>query len=135
MNTILERDIERKLKNMVRKYGGRCLKWVSPGESGVPDRIVLLPGGRVIFAEIKRPIGGKLSELQKLWAKRLTDLGFQHWVLWSHEDLELFKEVELDKVAVRQDEEKSCGICKYGHIAEYAAPCGYCEEHSEWVRR
>ena len=91
----LEKDIEKKLRKTVAKYGGHCLKWVCPGWSGVPDRIVVLPGGRIVFVETKRPEGGKLDELQKWWAKRLIDLGFKHWVVWDNEDLQLFEEVEL----------------------------------------
>ena len=59
--TELERDIERALVSMVKRRGGLCLKWVCPGFAGVPDRIILLPGARVIFAEIKRPKGGRVS--------------------------------------------------------------------------
>ena len=44
-----ERDIEKKMLNAVRKMGGEAFKWVSPGNDGVPDRIVMLPGGRLIF--------------------------------------------------------------------------------------
>lgn len=88
--TPLEKDIEKKLREMVEKRGGLCLKWVCPGWAGVPDRIILLPGGRVIFAELKRPKGGKLSKLQKWWAKKLTDLGFSCWVIWDADDLGLF---------------------------------------------
>lgn len=91
----LEKDIEKKLRKMVERHGGVCLKWVCPGWSGVPDRIVLLPGGQIIFVETKRPKGGTLSHLQKWWAKRLKDLGFKHWVIWTEADLSLFKQVEL----------------------------------------
>ena len=93
--TPLEKDIEKKLRLSVTKHGGHCLKWVCPGWSGVPDRIVLLPGGRVVFAELKRPKGGKLNALQKWWAKTLIDLGFQHYTIWDLEDLRLFEEIEL----------------------------------------
>ena len=93
--TKLERDIEQKLRRKVEKYGGQCLKWVCPGWSGVPDRIVLLPGGRIVFVETKRPKGGAVSELQKWWAKRLVDLGFAHWIIWDDEELELFEKLEL----------------------------------------
>lgn len=75
--TTLEKDIEKKLRRMVEKRGGLCLKWVCPGWSGVPDRIILLPGGRIIFVELKRPTGGKLSELQKWWLEKLRSLGFK----------------------------------------------------------
>lgn len=91
----LEKQIEQTLVNMVRKHGGLCLKWVCPGWAGVPDRIILLPGGRCIFAELKRPKGGTLSSRQKWWGKKLTDLGFRCWVLRDFDDLGRFATVEL----------------------------------------
>ena len=86
--TQLEKDIEQKLIDMVQDYGGLCLKWVCPGWSGVPDRIILLPGGRVIFAETKRPKGGKLSKLQQWWLDRLRNMGFSVHVVWNEQDVE-----------------------------------------------
>ena len=78
---VLEKEIEQKLVAMVKRHGGLCLKWTCPGWSGVPDRICLLPGGRVIFVETKRPAGGKRGEMQKWWARKLSELGFVHrWV-------------------------------------------------------
>lgn len=73
---VLERELEARLTRAVRARGGLCLKWVSPGASGVPDRIVLLPGGQVVFVELKRPRGGRVSALQRYWARELTRLGF-----------------------------------------------------------
>lgn len=93
--TELERDIERKLRIMVEDRRGLCLKWVCPGWAGVPDRIVLLAGGRVVFVELKRPFGGRLSKLQKWWHKKLLDLGFQVWVVWDQEDLNSFERAAL----------------------------------------
>lgn len=89
--TPLEKDIEKALGRMVRKYGGLCLKWICPGFAGVPDRIVLLPDGKVIFIELKRPKGGQLSTRQVWWMKKLQALGFDHWVIWDHDDLQLFR--------------------------------------------
>jgi hypothetical protein len=71
----LEKEIEGKLVAEVEKEGGYCLKFVSPGHSGVPDRIVFLPGGHVKLIEVKRP-NGKLSALQKVWKRRFERLGF-----------------------------------------------------------
>jgi hypothetical protein len=93
--TQLEKDIEKKLVDVVRQHGGLCLKWVCPGWAGVPDRIVLLPGGRVIFVELKRPKGGQMSSRQVWWMKKLRALGFKHWVIWNFEDLGLFNKIEL----------------------------------------
>lgn len=91
--TPLEKDIEQKLRVMVERHGGLCLKWVCPGWAGVPDRIVLLPGGRVVFVELKRPKGGQLSKLQLWWADKLRQLGFEWWAIWSEYELHRFKQV------------------------------------------
>lgn len=82
-----ERDIERALVGMVKRNGGLCLKWVCPGWSGVPDRIILLPGGRVLFAETKRPQGGRVAPLQAWWADQLRRLGFRHVWIYRREDI------------------------------------------------
>lgn len=52
---MLERDIEKALCERVKVLGGLCEKFVSPGRRRVPDRIITLPGGRIIFVECKRP--------------------------------------------------------------------------------
>ncbi len=96
--TELERDIEQKLRRMVERRGGWCLKWVCPGWSGVPDRIILLPRGRVIFVETKRPKGGRLSRLQEKWHDWLVELGFEVWTIWNHDDLEVFHRGVLEEV-------------------------------------
>lgn len=67
--------IERRLVSTVRAMGGICAKWVSPGLDGVPDRIVLLPGSRVGFVELKAP-GKDLRPLQKKRKSQLEALGF-----------------------------------------------------------
>ena len=87
---LLEKDIERKLVEMVKRCGGMCLKWVCPGWSGVPDRIVLLPGARVIFAELKRP-GGQPTRIQKWWANKLRSLGFMHIYIKTAADVDLLE--------------------------------------------
>lgn len=96
--TELEKDIERKLRTLVARHGGLCLKWVCPGWAGVPDRIVLLPGGRIVFVELKRPKGGRLSKLQEKWHDWLVELGFEVWTIWSHDDLEAFHRGVLEEV-------------------------------------
>ena len=82
-----ESDIEKRIKQRVEKAGGRCLKWVSPGFTGVPDRIIILPGGRIIFAEIKRP-GEKPRPRQRRVAQILKGLGCEVVVLDGPDQLE-----------------------------------------------
>lgn len=77
-----ERDIERRLVRAIQKLGGLCPKWVSPGWDGVPDRIVLLPGGRIAFAELKAP-GKKPRPLQVRRKGQLEALGFKVYVIDS----------------------------------------------------
>lgn len=69
-----ERDIEKYLREEVKAIGGRAYKFVSPGNAGVPDRIVVLPGGRVVFVELKAP-GKKPTKLQLAQQRRLQALG------------------------------------------------------------
>ena len=47
-----EAGIEQRIVSVVKSKGGLCLKWVSPGYTGVPDRIAILPGGRVVFKRV-----------------------------------------------------------------------------------
>lgn len=81
-----EKSIEQKLSLMVKKRGGICPKWVSPGFDGVPDRIVLLPEGCVAFVEVKAP-GKKPRPLQIARHKLLTRLGFKVFVLDAEEQI------------------------------------------------
>jgi len=78
---LLESRIENKLKTEIDKLGGKAYKFIS-GENGVPDRLVLLPGGKAIFVELKRP-GEKPRKLQLLNHKRLRTLGFDVRVIDS----------------------------------------------------
>lgn len=81
-----EKDIERKLVSAVRAAGGLAPKWVAPGLDGVPDRIILLPGGRIAFAELKAP-GGKPRPLQEVRIGQLRKLGFRVYVIDSIEQI------------------------------------------------
>lgn len=75
-----EKEIEHKLTQEVKKQGGICPKFVSPGFDGMPDRIILLPDGKSAFAEVKSP-SKKPRALQITRHKLLRDLGFKVYVL------------------------------------------------------
>ncbi len=75
-----EKTSEQKLTLMVKAAGGIAPKFVSPGYDGMPDRIVLLPGGRMAFVEVKAP--GKVPRpLQEARHLMLRKLGFKVFVL------------------------------------------------------
>lgn len=84
-----EKDIENILVAEVKKLGGRAYKWVSPGNDGVPDRIVILPGERPYFVELKSETG-RLSALQKVQVGRLKDLKQQVFVVKGIDGLSQF---------------------------------------------
>ena len=71
-----ESYVERELTTEVKKRGGLAVKFVSPGFDGVPDRLVLFPGGKVAFVELKAP-GKKMRPLQVRRAGQLRMLGFR----------------------------------------------------------
>lgn len=81
-----ERSIEQKLVSEVKKRGGICPKWVSPGFDGVPDRIVLLPGRHIGFVEVKAP-GEKPRVLQVSRHKLLARLGFHTHIIDGKEQI------------------------------------------------
>ena len=70
-----EKTIETKLVQAVKMMGGLAPKFVSPGLDGVPDRIVLLPGGKAAFIELKAD-GKKMRPLQVRRKRQLEALGF-----------------------------------------------------------
>lgn len=85
----MEKDIERYLVKSIEKFGGKCYKWVSPNANGVPDRIVLLPKGIIIFVELK-DYRGRVSQVQKIQHKIIQNLGFQVYILNSKERVKEF---------------------------------------------
>lgn len=86
---MLEKEIEKYLVAECKKMGGKAFKFVSPGNSGVPDRIVVFPGGKIGFAEIKRP-GGKTTALQDRQIDSLRRMGCFVDVVDSIEAVDLF---------------------------------------------
>ena len=75
-----EKKIEQNLALMVKRRGGICPKFVSPGYDGMPDRIVLMQNGRMAFVEVKAP-GKSPRPLQAQRHKQLSALGFKVYVL------------------------------------------------------
>lgn len=75
-----ESRIERHLRVSVKKMGGMAVKFTSPGLDGVPDRIVLLPGRKIAFVELKAP-GKKPRPLQEKRMRQLMSLGFPVYVI------------------------------------------------------
>ena len=89
-----EKSVERRLVKAVRDSGGLALKFVSPGMAGVPDRLVLFPGGRLAFCEVKAP-GKKPRPLQAHRMAQLRELGFRVYAVDSMEKIgEMIREIQ-----------------------------------------
>ena len=84
-----EKIVEAKLRDGVKALGGVAYKWVSPGNVGVPDRMVVLPGGVVHFIELKRE-GGKPTRMQKVQSARLRALGADCAVVYGLAGVETY---------------------------------------------
>ena len=84
-----EKQVESWLVESIKKIGGRAYKWTSPGNAGVPDRIVLLPGERIIFVELKTD-SGRLTKIQQIQIRRIRELGFRCEVIHGRKEAEEF---------------------------------------------
>lgn len=82
-----ENKIEAYLRDKVKHAGGIAYKFESPGNAGVPDRLVLLPGGRTVFVELKAR-GRKPTPLQLVQHKRIQALGHEVRVIDSREQVD-----------------------------------------------
>ena len=96
---MLEKFIEQKLVGLVRREGGLCPKFVSPGSDGWPDRIVLMPGGKLAFVELKAP-QGRLRPIQVQRHAQLRDLGFLVYVI--NDPAQIPEVLELLKAKTRR---------------------------------
>ena len=93
----IEKDVEERLRKGVEKAGGKCWKWVSPGNAGVPDRIVTIDG-RTIFIELKTDTG-RVRPTQKVQIRNLQKCGQDVRVLKGMKDVEEFlKELFIREV-------------------------------------
>ncbi len=86
-----ESAIEAKLVRMVRDRGGLCYKFVSPGNPGVPDRIVITPDGKTIYAELKTEVG-RLAAIQKWQISEMQKRGMDVRVLKGLPEVRAFVE-------------------------------------------
>lgn len=86
-----ESSIESKLVRMVRERGGLCFKFVSPGNPGVPDRIVITPAGRTVYVELKTEVG-RLAAIQKWQHEELRKRGADVRTLKGLEQVKAFVE-------------------------------------------
>lgn len=94
-----ERQIEKILVDEVKKLGGRAYKWTSPGNNGVPDRIVFLPGHTAYFVELKTD-AGELSPLQRIQVDRLKGLGQKVWVAKGVDGVsQFFQDIGLESIS------------------------------------
>lgn len=95
---MLEKEIESYLVRSVKSVGGIAYKFVSPSNRGVSDRVVCLPDGTTHFIELKRP-GGKMSPLQRIFARDMAVLNQNYECLWSKEEVDRWI---LDRINTKQ---------------------------------
>ncbi|MBN6205558.1 VRR-NUC domain-containing protein [Ralstonia pickettii] len=84
-----EKDIETYLRKEVKKAGGKAYKFESPGNDGVPDRIVVFPNNNIFFVELKAP-GKKPRPLQLKQMRDLKKFGCKVYVFDSKERVDHF---------------------------------------------
>lgn len=82
---MLEKEIENYFVWTVETLGGKAYKFKSPMQRGVADRIACMPNGETWFVELKRPKGGRLAPLQKLFKEEVESLQQQYALFWSKE--------------------------------------------------
>ena len=84
---MLEKQVEAYFKKVVEQLGGKSYKFISPAHRGVADRVACLPNGDCWFVEIKTD-GGRLSELQKVFAEDMVRLSQNYACLWNKDDID-----------------------------------------------
>lgn len=91
-----ESTLERRLVREVERIGGLAPKFVSPGNNGVNDRLVILSGGVTVYVEMKAP-GKPLRPLQARWKRMLQERGHQFYKIDSVEDIDRFIQEVMPK--------------------------------------
>ena len=95
---ILERDVESYLSRRVKQLGGRCDKFIPDNNNGMPDRIVMLPGGVLVWVETKRCDTEDARKLQKMQHRKLRRLGQRVEVIHTKEAVDaLLDELRAEK--------------------------------------
>jgi hypothetical protein len=89
---VREESVETHLFRAVKAARGLCVKLSPLGVVGIPDRLVLLPGGRVAFVECKKPKGSKTARLQIFWCDKLRAMGFMSVFVFTKEDVDKLME-------------------------------------------
>jgi len=112
--------IEHKLVSAVKAMGGIAPKFVSPGYDGMPDRLILLPGGKIAFVEVKA-MGRKPRPLQLHRHEILRRLGFKVCVLDDEKqitpilaELESCEEAESLSATDAAKPRRLCGLTAIG---------------------
>jgi hypothetical protein len=85
---VREESVETHLFRAVKAARGLCVKLSPLGAVGIPDRLVLLPGGRVAFVECKKPKNGRIARLQFWWRDKLIEMGFLHRFVLTKQDVD-----------------------------------------------
>lgn len=96
-----ESQIEARLVGGVRSLGGVAFKFTSPGNAGVPDRLIILPGGHVLFAELKTK-EGRPSKIQRFQIDRLRRLGVHASLVVGQEGVDDF--LALCRIIITEEE-------------------------------
>lgn len=98
-----EAEIEKLLSVCVEAAGGKTYKWISPGCTGVPDRIVLLPRGQIEMIELKKP-GAKPDPRQEIVHATLRELGAKVWVISTLDELsQFFQDIGQEEISKELD--------------------------------
>lgn len=93
-----EKDIEKWIRQQIENMGGKFMKFVSPGNNGVPDRIAIMPGGHIWFVELKTDTG-ELAPIQTWQIEQLKKLDVPAIVVRGMTDARAFVDTLMDEQA------------------------------------
>lgn len=85
---VREASVETYLRDSIKQAEGICIKLSPASYVGIPDRLVVLPGGWIAFAEVKKPKGGVIGRLQQWWRAELMRLGCRHFWVFTRADVD-----------------------------------------------